>query len=505
MVKSLDDKKNNGSQEDEQQEITKIEPEELKPAGKYVRIKPFTLIMMIIVLILGTSGITILALTVGEKKVVEVRTPDHAEFEKLFSAYDELGEKYYKTVDSDTLVDGALKGMIESLGDPYSDYMTGDEASQFSDSISSSFDGIGAEIQEKDGQIIIVAPIRNSPAEEAGLLPNDIIKTVNNKSIAGKTANEAVKLIRGEKGTKVVLQYQRGKDSKLHKLTIVRDAIPIETVYGEMTKNKIAHIQITSFADDTYKELLEQLDKMEKKGMKGLVLDVRQNPGGMLTTAVSIASLFVKTGETVMQVEYKSGDKEVLKAQDGRKVTVPVTLLIDNGSASASEILAAAMSENSNVKLVGEKSFGKGTMQSAKTETDGSIMKYTTGKWLTPEGNWIHKKGIKPDVKVAYPSYAKLPYLDTEKTMKLGAVSDQVKAAEKMLKALGYNPGTVDGVYDEYTQYAVSRFQENEKITIDGVLKGKTTTALMEELRDKIKKDDPQLAAARKLILKEIK
>ncbi|GEK34191.1 lmo1851 family serine protease [Kurthia sibirica] len=501
----MDDKKNNGSQDDTQPQLDKPEQEEVKPASKYVRLKPFTLIMMIIVLILGTSGITIFALTVGEKKVVEVRTPNHEEFQKLFSAYEELGEKYYKNVDENKLVDGALKGMIESLGDPYSDYMTGEEASQFSDSISSSFDGIGAEIQEKDGQIIIVSPIRNSPAEKAGLLPNDVIKTVNGKSIAGKTANDAVQLIRGKKGTEVELQYQRGKDSKLHKLTLVRDEIPIETVYGEMTKNKIAHIQITSFADDTYKELLQQLDKMEKKGMKGLVLDVRQNPGGMLTTAVSIASLFVKTGDTVMQVEYKSGEKEVLKAQGGRKVNVPVTLLIDKGSASASEILAAAMSENAHVQLVGEKSFGKGTMQSAKTEADGSIMKYTTGKWLTPEGNWIHKKGIKPDVKVTYSSYAKLPFLDDSKAMKYGVVSDQVKAAEQMLKALGYNPGKIDGVYDEYTQYAVSRFQENEKITIDGILKGKTTNTLMIELRKKIKKDDPQLAKARKIILKEIK
>lgn len=493
------------SKDDSQPQLEKEVNEEVKPAGKYIRFKPFTLIMMIIVLILATSGITIFALTVGEKKVVEVRTPSHDEFQKLFNAYDELGTSYYKDVDQDALVNGAVKGMIDALGDPYSDYMVKEEATQFNDSISSSFDGIGAEIQEQDGQIIIVSPIKNSPAEKAGLLPNDIIKTVNGKSIAGKTATEAVQKIRGKKGSKVTLQYQRGKDAKLHTLTLVRAEIPIETVYAKMTKNKIAHIQITSFAEETYQELLEKLDEMEDKNMKGLIIDVRQDPGGILTTAISIASLFVKTGEPVMQIEYKDGKKEVINSQDGRKVSVPTTVLIDGGSASASEILAAALSEKANVKLVGEKSFGKGTMQTAKSLTDGSTLKYTTGKWLTPDGNWIHKKGIKPDYAVSYPSYASLPYLDSSKTMKLTDVSEQVKVAEKMLKALGYNPGTVDGLYDEYTAYAVSRFQENEKITIDGVLTGKTTDKLQTELRKQLKEEDPQLEKARQLILKELK
>lgn len=490
--------------QEDQPEVEPKASEETKPAGKYIRLKPFTLIMMIIVLILATSGITIFALTVGEKKVVEVRTPNHEEFQKVFDTYDELNKSYYEKIDEDALVNGALKGMIESLGDPYSNYLGKEEATQFNDSISSSFDGIGAEIQEKDGQIMIVSPIKNSPAEKAGLRPNDIIKSVDGKSVVGKTATETVQKIRGKKGTKVTLEYQRGKDSKLHKVTITRDAIPIETVYAKMTKDKIAHIQITTFADQTYQELLKKLDEMEKKGMKGLVLDVRQNPGGILTTAVNIASLFVDAGEPIMQIEPKDGQKEIIRAQNGRKVDVPTALLIDGGSASASEILAAAMNEDAHIPLVGEKTFGKGTMQTAKSLEDGSTLKYTTGKWLTPEGKWIHKKGIQPTVKVDYPSYASLPYLDPSKTMKLGDVSEQVKAAEKMLKALGYNPGKIDGLYDEYTSYAVSRFQANNKLTVDGILKGKTTNKLMDELREKIRKDDPQLLKARKIVLKEL-
>lgn len=372
---------------DEQEKL-----EDVKPAGKYIRIKPFALIMMVIVLILFTSGLTIFALTFGEKKVVEVRTPTHTEFQKLFNAFDELKANYYKDIDTEEAVNGAINGMIEALGDPYSDYMNVEEASNFNESISSSFQGIGAEIQEQGGNIVVVSPIKNSPAEKAGILPNDIIATVDGKSISGMTSSEAVLLIRGEKGTSVTLEIVRGDSEKKVKMKIVRDDIPIETVYSEMLSGKVAHIQITTFSNNTYKELLTALDDMEAKGMKSLIVDVRQNPGGLLDSAVNIASLFVKTGEPVMQIEDKTGEKEVIEAQGGRKVTVPVSLLIDGGSASASEILAGALSESANIPLIGEKSFGKGTVQTASNLKDGSNLKFTTAKWLTPEGNWIHEK-----------------------------------------------------------------------------------------------------------------
>lgn len=481
------------------------EEQEVQPAKKYVRMKPFTLIILVIVLIIGTSGLTILALTFGEDKVVEVRTNTHPAFQKVLDVYDELDSKYYKDLDEDKMVAGAMEGMMGALDDPYSTYMPKEEAQQFNDQISSSFEGIGAEIQEKNGQIVVVSPIKNSPAEKAGMKPNDIIKVVNGKSIVGKTADEAVKLIRGKKGTTVKIEFQRGDEKGLHKLTLTRDEIPVETVYAKMTKNKIAHIQITSFSDDTYKELLEKLDQMEAKGMKGLVLDVRQNPGGRLDVAINIASLFVETGKTVVQVENRDGKKEAASAQDGRKVKVPVTILVDGGSASASEILAGALSESANVKIIGEKTFGKGTVQTVEDLSDGATLKYTTAKWLTPDGHWIHEKGIKPDVKVKYPSYANLPYIDTSKTLKQGDVSDTVKVAEKMLAALDYNVGTVDGLYDYQTALAVQAFQQANDLDVTGVLKGDTTTELMTQLRNKIQKDDPQLKKARDIILKQVK
>ncbi|WP_397537918.1 S41 family peptidase [Rummeliibacillus pycnus] len=503
----MDDKtKVDPEQNNEPQKEQQGEPgQEIKPAGKYIRMKPFAFIMMIIVLILATSGVTIFALTFGEEKVVEVRTPTHSEFQKLFNAYDEISKGYYKDIDTNALVNGAVDGMISALGDPYSDYMNKEEATQFNESISSSFQGIGAEIQEKDGHIVVVSPIKNSPAEKAGVKTNDIIKTVDGKSLDGMTASAAVLLIRGEKGSSVTLEIQRGGADKLITMKITRDEIPVETVYATMEKDKIAHIQITSFSDNTYKELLSALDEMEGKGMKGLVIDVRQNPGGLVNSVEDIASLFVKTGEPIVQFEDRNGKKEVVTAKSGRKVKVPVTVLIDGGSASASEILAGALRESANVKLVGEKSFGKGTMQTAANLPDGSNLKITIAKWLTPDGNWIHEKGIQPDYKVNYPSYASLPYLSPDKALKEGSLSDQVKAAEKMLKAVGYNPGKADGLYDASTTVAVEQFQKDHKLKVTGVLKGDTTYALMEELRLKIKKDDPQLKKAMEIVKTEIK
>lgn len=466
--------------------------------------------MFIFGLILVTAGITFFVLTAGEDKVVEVVKPqkqeiERKEFTKLFEAYDEMKKNYFQDVDEVEVIDGAINGMIEALGDPYSDYLNEQEARQLTESISSSFEGIGAEIQEQDGYIAVVSPIKNSPAEQAGLLPKDIITAVDGESIQGMSSSEAVLLIRGEKGTEVTLTIKRGDSSEPMEVKIVRDVIPIETVYHEMGEDGIGHIQITSFSTGTYKELLNALDELEAEEMKGLIVDVRQNPGGILDAAINISDLFVERGKNLFQYEEKGKKADVYKAAKGRKVEVPVALLIDDGSASASEILAGALSESSDVPLVGITTFGKGTVQSPRDLPDGSNLKLTTAKWLTPTGQWIHEKGIAPDYEVPYPSYAMLPFLDPSIEMKKGQLSPSVKTAEEMLKAVGYNPGEVDGLYDEEMVAAVKELQENLELEPTGILIGDTTYGLMEKLRDKIKNDDPQLKKAEEVLLEELK
>ena len=485
------------------------EPNRQLPAKRFIKLKPFSFVMLVFGLVVATAAITFFVLTTGDGKVVEVVSPqkqmvkDRKEFEKLYNAYDEMKVNYFEDIDETAIIDGAINGMIDALGDPYSDYLNQKEAKQLNESISSSFEGIGAEIQEANGYISVVSPIKNSPAERAGLLPNDIIIAVNDESIRGMSSSEAVLLIRGEKGTTVTLSIKRGEAVEPVDVKIKRDVIPIETVYAEMLDDGIAHIHITSFSEGTYDELLVALDEMEAEGMKGLVVDVRQNPGGRLDTAIDISDLFVENGKNIFQFEGKGEKAEVITAAGGRKVEVPVALVIDDGSASASEILAGALKESAGVPLIGVKTFGKGTVQTPKDLVDGSNLKLTTAKWLTPNGNWIHKKGIEPDIKVPYPSYAMLPFLDPAVEMKNGMLSPSIKAAEEMLEAVGYEPGEVDGLYDEKTTQAVKKLQKDLTLEATGILLGDTTYGLMEKLRTKIQDEDPQLMKAKEVLLKK--
>lgn len=485
---------------DEQKREEEVSEQPVKPAGKYLRVKPFALIMLLFLTILLTAGLTIFALTFGEKKVVEVKVPvEREEFTRLYEAFDELKDKYYVDVDEEAMISGAINGMFDALDDPYTDYMNTDEADHFNESLSSSFQGIGAEIQERNGNIMVVSPIKNSPAEKAGIMPQDIILAVDGKSIQGMTASEAVLLIRGEKGTSVTLTVQRG-DAEPIEMTIVRDDIPIETVYGEMGDDKIAHIQITSFSEDTYEELEKTLTELDKQGMEGIILDVRQNPGGFLDAAIDIANLFLDDGKPILQVQGRDEKPQVFTAEGGKKFEQPVTILIDEGSASASEILAAALLESADVEVIGVSSFGKGTVQTVSYLEDGSNLKFTTGKWLTPNGNWINEKGVTPTIEVKYPSYASLTYINPETELKTGMNDKMIQSAEGMLEALGYETGEVDGVFDADTESAVKAFQKAEKLEQTGTIAGDTTYALMDALREKIEKEDPMLLKAKEVL-----
>lgn len=489
VVKGLDNEKLNEESTDNQ--------------SGFIQMKKFHFVMLLFFIVFVSAGITTFALAFGDEQAVPVAA-ERSEFEKLYTAFDTIKDSYYKEVDESTLVNGAINGMVESLDDPYSDYMNEEEAASFHDSISSSFEGIGAEIQEQDGFIVIVSPLKGSPAEKAGLKPNDKVLSVDGESIQGMSSTEAVMLIRGEKGTKVELVIQRPGIEDPLTIPIVRDTIPLETVYGEMLEDGIAKVQITTFSENTSKELIEILTDLQEQGMKGLVLDLRQNPGGLLDQAIKISSMFVPEGEVIFKIEDRNGNIEEMRSSGTNQYDVPLVVVIDKGSASASEILAGAVSESANVPLVGEKSFGKGTVQRAQSFKDGSNIKFTTEKWLTPNENWIHEKGIKPDLEVALPEYASLPIINPDEVLKLSVSSSQVKTAQEMLIALGFDPGRNDGFFDEKTEEAVIAFQKAKNLEENGILTGETTIALMENLRQTIVNNDTQIKEAVKLLKEKI-
>lgn len=493
----------NGEKIDEKNEQLNNDGNEV---NKYIKLKKFHAIMVLFIIVFLTAGITAFVLSFGDEKVVEkIQIRDREEFAKLYETFDSIKTNYIEKVDQDKLIDGAINGMVESLGDPYSDYMTADETKEFNETISSSFEGIGAQIESKDNNIVIVAPIKGSPAEKSGLRANDIILEVDGKSLKGMSSSEAVLLIRGKKGTKVNLTISRPGVKELVKLNITRDVIPVETVYSEMLNDHIGKIQITSFSEHTYSELVSQIDELKKQGMKGLILDLRQNPGGLLDQAIDISSLFVPKGEVIYQMEKANGERKRQLSNQKEAFDLPMVTVVDGGSASASEILAGALQESAGIKIVGEKTFGKGTAQTAAQYTDGSSIKLTTAKWLTPSGKWIHKQGITPDYLVKMPDYANLPYVDSELVLKKSSGNDQVSAIAKMLQVLGYKLDSVDGVFDESMEKAVIQFQKEHDLEPTGIVTGDTTIGIMQALRDKMLKDDPQMKKAVNVLKEQLK
>lgn len=422
---------------------------------------------------------------------------------KLHSVYSMLEKEYVEPVDKTKLMDGAVDGMMKALDDPYSVYMNQEESKGFEETISSSFVGIGAEIDERDGKIVIVAPIKGTPAEKAGLKPNDVILRVGDTSLADMKTTEAIKLLRGEKGTKAELAIERpGEPDELH-ITIIRDTIPVETVYAEMKDNGIGVIRVTQVSESTADEFAKHLKELQDKGMKGLVLDLRQNPGGLLNKAIDIAEMLVPAGKNILQVQDRDGKITSYRSRGSGAHPdasgLPMVGLVDGGTASAGEILAGAIQESDGAKLVGQKTYGKGTAQSFVELKDGSTVKYTYSKWLTPGGKWIHKTGITPDVEVKLPEYANAAYVDPEKEWKQDSFSTEVKSIQIMLSALGFDPGRSDGYFDGKTAAAVTAFQTAQGLPGNGIASGKTVQRMTELLSEQLKKHDPQLEAALKL------
>ena len=407
-----------------------------------------------------------------------------------------------KNVTSEQLIQGALKGMAESVGDPYTTYLVNDETAQLDETVNGAFGGIGAELKSDQSRVVISTTMEGSPSQQVGLQADDVITKVDGEDMTGKTISEVVKKVRGEVGTDVVLTIERAGTSLEVKLT--RASIAINTVKAELDKEdaSIGHVRITSFAKNTADELEKAVKDLTEKGAKSFVFDVRYNPGGLLDQAYKVANMFLKDGEPIVQVEDRFGEKTIYKASSSIgefKITQPYVLLVNEGSASASEILAAAVKERAGAQIVGTKTYGKGTVQSVVDITDNSELKYTNAKWLTPEGNWIHKEGVTPTKEVNLPDYAFLKIIDARETLKVGSVSQNVLSVETILKGLGYSV-TVDGYFDEATRDAVKAYQQKEGLTVTGEVNEETAQKLMNSVRALIQQNDTQYQAAKELL-----
>jgi carboxyl-terminal processing protease len=432
----------------------------------------------------------------------------NGELGKVYEAYQLIQNSALEKKQKVQLVDGAIEGMVKTLDDPFSSYMNQKDTKDFNSSLQSTFEGIGAEVTLKNEKVTIVSPFKGSPAEKAGLHPEDQILKVNGKSLEGLSLSDAVMKIRGPKGTKAELEIVRAGTTEPMKVVVVRDDIPIETVYGEtITKDGKTYgkLEITQFSENTARHFKNELKKLEAKKISGLIVDVRGNPGGLLNSVVDIANQLVPNKGVILQVQYGDGKKEVFRSEMG-KAKYPIVVLTDKGSASASEILAAGLKEN-GYKVVGTQSFGKGTVQNTLPLEDDSQLKITIAKWLTPDGNWIHKKGITPDVKVEQPAYFKATAIPDSKELVKDMNSPEVKNLQLILNGIGSNPGRRDGYFDSRTETAVKTFQGHHQLPATGKVDKKTAALLQEELikRIKDKKNDIQLQTAVDVLKNEAK
>ena len=335
---------------------------------------------------------------IPEIKNKELGKPRDLDFSLFWDVWNKVEEKYPGQVDRKKLFYGAISGILTGLDDPYSVFMEPGESESFLQDLEGVFEGIGVEITIKNNQLTVVAPLEDSPAAKAGLRPADIIAKVDGQNTSEMSLDEAVAKIRGRKGTKVVLTLQRGSD--VFDVDVTREEIKIESVKYEVKEDNIAYIKIYQFGTDTEDLLNKAISDIQTKKPKGIILDLRDNPGGFLETAVNIASVFIKDG-MIVQEESKGGAKNDFESTgDGRLADFKLVVLINGGSASGAEIVAGAIQDRERGILIGEKTFGKGSVQEFEGLEGGSYLRLTVAKWLTPKGRYINAEGILPDIEV---------------------------------------------------------------------------------------------------------
>lgn len=347
----------------------------------------------------SSDGLTLI------KKLInlDIGQPNSVDFSLFWKVYNDLQAKYVGTdqLDAKKLLYGAITGMVNSAGDPYTVFFEPVTSKKFQEEITGSFGGVGIEIGKRNGVLTVVAPLKDTPAYRAGIKAGDKIIKIDGKSTADISSEEAVTMIRGIKGTKVILTIQ---NDTVRDIELIRDTIKVPTIEWKLIEKdgkSIAYMQVFSFNQTVDSEFKKAANEILKSKADGIILDLRNNPGGLLDSSINLAGWFLERGKLVVSEEFGNGTRNEFRSEGNASLKpYPVIILINGGSASASEILAGALHDNSRARLVGEKSFGKGSVQELEEYSDGSSLKVTVAKWLTPAGISISEKGIEPDIKV---------------------------------------------------------------------------------------------------------
>ena len=364
------------------------------------RVQRVLLPFLVVLLSLGVAGVACAGDTEPEPSddLAAVELPP--EFAKLAEVWQLLEREHIDAgeLDPADLTDGAIRGMLEATGDSHASYLDPEQFSFQRQEIQGTFEGIGAEVTVKSGQITIVAPIPDTPAEAAGVKPGDVILSVDGESVTGWDLFQAINRIRGEKGTTVTLEVRRDRTGETAVLEIIRGVIQLESVRLTMLVGRIGHLRISSFSGTTLEELQRAIERFERSRGVGLVVDVRNNPGGLLTSVVDTTSQFVDGGLVLYQLDGRGNRRDWNGESGGMALDVPMVVLVNGFSASASEVFAGAIMFHDRAPTIGVKTFGKGSVNNIWPLSDGSAVNFTIGRWYTPDGRLIEGEGIVPDI-----------------------------------------------------------------------------------------------------------
>lgn len=346
---------------------------------------------------------------------------------KLINVYDTINSNYYQNFDKEKLIDEAISSMLESIGDDYTNYQNEQSTTSFLENIQGSYEGIGCMVSmNENNEIYVVSVFDDSPAQKAGIQINDIITAIDGTDYTNKSSEDMSNYIKKQTESTIKITIKRQEETK--ELELIRNKVEIPSVTSEVINQdntKIGYIYISIFSTVSYEQFKEQLEKLEKKKIEGLIIDVRNNTGGYLGTVTDITSLFLEKGKTIYQLQ-SSKKTEKIKDTTKESRNYPIAILVNGSSASASEILASAIKESYNGLVVGTNTYGKGTVQKTKKLSDGSMIKYTTQKWLTPKGNWINETGVEPTNPVELTNTEE----DNQKTTAISLITQKIKNAK---------------------------------------------------------------------------
>lgn len=380
-----------------------MEDENIDTTKEIVTIKKegFSYLEMVIIMIIAILFGFLIGNVVSFTKKETTNSSVPSELKEFVDTYNDIVNNYYDKVNKEELIDAGIKGMINYLDDPYATYFDGTSSTNFNQTLEGNYEGVGIEVTLDNNKVKITKVFADTPAKKAGIKVGDYITKVNGESVEGKSLSDVVSLIKNAKNKEVEITITRDNQEKTMKVTRTTVDMPYTSskVYEENGK-KIGYLKIEMFSNNITKQVKKELESLKKKNIDKLVIDVRDNPGGYLTQVTEILSLFMTKKDVIYQLQTKNNKEKVYATSSKATYSYPVVVLINENSASASEILASAFKETYNAEIVGVNSYGKGTVQKTGDLNNGDTIKYTVQKWLTPKGNWINEKGVTPTKEV---------------------------------------------------------------------------------------------------------